>query len=90
VPEVDSVLWKLSFLRQPRFSSAPETFFAVVRTIYGKRRKMIRVALRDVLDVEQIPLALDKAEIDPRVRGENLSFEALDRLALEMERITTS
>lgn len=87
VPQVDSVLWKLSFLGEPRFSSSPENFFSVVQTIYGKRRKMIRVALRDVLNAEQITLALEKAEIDPCIRGENLSFAALDQLALELGKI---
>ena len=87
VPQVDSVLWKLSFLGEPRFSSSPERFFSVVQTIYGKRRKMIRVVLRDVLDAEQITLALEKAKIDPCIRGETLSFVALDQLALELGKI---
>ena len=87
VPQVDSVLWKLSFLGEPRFSSSPESFFGVVQTIYGKRRKMIRVALRDVLNAEQITLVLEKAEIDPCIRGESLSFVALDQLALELGKI---
>jgi len=88
VPQVDSVLWKLSFLRERRFSAAPKIFFRIVQTIYGKRRKMIRVALRDVLNAEQIILVLDKAEIDQCIRGESLSFEALDRLAVEIGRIS--
>ena len=45
-PEVDSALWSLTFRARPRFESNGESFFAVVRALYGTRRKMIRVALR--------------------------------------------
>jgi len=81
VPTVDSTLWRLSFLERPRFSADAETFFRVVRTLYGTRRKMIRRALRDQLTAEQIEKVLQEVGIDPTARGETLSFEALDRLA---------
>jgi len=80
-PTVDSTLWRLSFLEQPRFSADTETFFRIVRTLYGTRRKMIRRALRDCLSADQIKQVLEQVGIDPTVRGETLSFEALDRLA---------
>ena len=81
VPEVDSTLWSLSFLRQPRFTADKEKFFTIVRTLYGKRRKMIRSALRDLLAVEQVAEILETAGIDPTVRGETLSLEEIDRIA---------
>ncbi len=81
VPEVDSTLWRLSFLRQPRFTADKEKFFTVVRTLYGKRRKMIRSALRDLLTVEQVAEILETAGIDPTVRGETISLEEIDRIA---------
>ncbi|MEA1871620.1 MAG: rRNA adenine dimethyltransferase family protein, partial [Candidatus Bipolaricaulota bacterium] len=81
VPEVDSTLWSLSFLRQPRFTADKEEFFTVVRALYGKRRKMIRSALRDLLAVEQVAEILGTAGIDPTVRGETLSLEEIDRIA---------
>jgi len=81
VPEVDSTLWSLSFLREPRFTADKERFFTVVRTLYGKRRKMIRSALRDLLAVEQVAEILKTAGIDPTVRGETLSLEEIDRIA---------
>jgi len=85
VPEVDSTLWSISFLNAPRFKANAEAFFAVVRAVYGKRRKMIRSALRDLFsneDTEQILLSLD---IDPTLRGEVLSFAQLDAIARCLE-----
>ncbi len=80
-PEVDSTLWSLTFRENPRFGSDPETFFAVVRALYGTRRKMIRVALRALLPDEVIGAVLDASRIDGTARGEVLRFEELDRLA---------
>ena len=81
VPEVDSTLWSLSFRESSRFASDAEAFFAVVRALYGTRRKMIRGALRALLRAEVIGAVLEEARIDGTVRGEELDFEQLDRLA---------
>ena len=81
VPDVDSTLWRMSFLDEDRFNANAEDFFAVVRAVYGKRRKMIRSALRDLFpsrDIEEILLSLN---IDPTLRGEALSFPQLDAIA---------
>jgi 16S rRNA (adenine1518-N6/adenine1519-N6)-dimethyltransferase len=88
-PEVDSTLWSLAFLERPRFASDPEAFFSVVRALYGTRRKMIRRALRAVLPVEAIGAVLEEARIDGTVRGEELDFEQLDRLAAAARRLGT-
>jgi len=81
VPEVDSAYWELSFLPSPRFSVAEDAFFAVVRTLYRNRRKMVRRALQDLLPADAIPELLSTAEVDGTARGETLSFGELDRLA---------
>jgi len=81
-PVVDSTLWRLSIRDRPRFSADEEIFFRLVRTLYGARRKMIRRALRNWLSADQIEKVLEEAGIDPTTRGETLTFEALDRLAL--------
>jgi len=86
-PVVDSILWRLLVRERPRFSAAEEIFFRVVRTLYGARRKMIRRALRNWLSVDQIEKVLEEAGIDPTARGETLSFEALDRLALAVAQL---
>jgi 16S rRNA (adenine1518-N6/adenine1519-N6)-dimethyltransferase len=82
VPAVDSTLWRLTIHDRPRFSANEEAFFRVVRTLYGARRKMIRRALRNWLSADQIKESLAEAGIDPTARGETLSFETLDRLAI--------
>lgn len=79
-PQVDSTLWGLAFLENPRFASDPGTFFAVVRALYGGRRKMIRRALRALLPSEAVGRVLDASRIDGTARGEVLGFEELDRL----------
>ena len=81
VPNVDSLLWRLSICDRPCFSADSETFFRVVRTLYGARRKMIRRALRDWLAPDRIEAVLNAAKIDSTARGETLTFEDLDRLA---------
>jgi len=81
VPEVDSAYWEMTFLPSPRFSAAEDAFFAVVRTLYRNRRKMVRRALQDLLPSDAIPGVLSTAEVDGTARGETLSFGELDRLA---------
>ena len=81
VPAVDSTLWRLSILERPKFSADAETFFRLVRVLYGARRKMIRRALRDWLSADEIKKMFEETGIDPTRRGETLSFKDLDRLA---------
>ena len=87
IPAVDSILWRLSFLKNPRFSAAPEVFFSMVRRLYGKRRKMVRSALRGILPPDRLKGAIRAAGIAPTSRGESLSFAELDSLALAIGRI---
>ncbi len=81
VPQVDSSLWTLAFLSDPRFSASEKAFFAVVHALYSNRRKMIRRALRDILPPEHIARFLDQAFVTSTLRGEQLSFEELNRIA---------
>ncbi len=80
VPDVDSTLWTIRFLDAPRFTADSAAFFAVVRAIYGVRRKMLRVALRSIATREALVRALETAGIEGTVRGETLDFDELDRL----------
>ena len=81
VPQVDSALWRMKFLAQPRFTADTTAFFTVVRTVYGKRRKMLRRALRDIVPADRAAEILVRAGIDPTRRGETLTIPELDRLA---------
>jgi 16S rRNA (adenine1518-N6/adenine1519-N6)-dimethyltransferase len=85
-PDVESTLSKLSFLDAPRFQAAPDTFFSVVRAVYGARRKMIRKALRAILPSVDIARVLCEAGIEGSARGETFAFDELDRLARAIER----
>ena len=81
-PEVESSLWSLAFRSQPLFTADPDVFFAVVRAIFGARRKMIRGALRAILPKESVATVLEQAGIEETLRGEVLGFQQLDGLAL--------
>ncbi len=84
-PEVDSTLWKLTMRATPNFASSESGFFAVVRAIYGARRKTLRNALQRAYSACDVDAMLARARIDPRVRGETLGFAELDALALAAE-----
>lgn len=89
VPGVDSLLWEIRFLDRPRFEAESATFFAVVRAVYGLRRKMLRVALRSLASREAVARALKQAGIEGTDRGETLDFDALDRLSRAFEGVET-
>jgi len=82
VPEVDSSLWKLTMLERPRFAASGEAFFAVVRAIYGARRKTLRNALQRAFEGVEVAALLAESGIDGTIRGETLGFPELDSLAL--------
>ena len=79
----------MSFLDSIPFPAANEAFlFEIVRTAFGKRRKMLRNALisGDLgLGDPQVSEALEGAHIDPRRRAETLSVEEFVRLANLLE-----
>jgi len=81
VPQVDSMLWRMEFLDRPRFTASEDAFFTLVRAIYGKRRKMLRRALRDLIPPPRVEEVLMRASISPTRRGETLNYPELDRLA---------
>jgi 16S rRNA (adenine1518-N6/adenine1519-N6)-dimethyltransferase len=79
-PKVESVLVRMQ--RRAQVAVDPSTvsaqrLFEVVRAGFAHRRKMLRTALAGVVD----PEAFVAAEIDPRVRAEELSVEQWGRLA---------
>ena len=92
-PEVDSALLRLVFLDKPRFQAAEESFLAVVHAGFGLRRKTIQRALtlspHLQLTSGQVRELLKNAEIEGTRRGETLTIEELDRLALALETISS-
>ena len=80
-PEVESTLWALRFLDEPRFDCDTEAFFLIVRAVYGSRRKMLRRVLQQLVSASVVAAVLELAGIPGDVRGETLGFEDLERLA---------
>jgi 16S rRNA (adenine1518-N6/adenine1519-N6)-dimethyltransferase len=86
VPEVDSCLWKLTMRASPRFTGREAPFFAVVRAIYGARRKTLRNALQRAFSPDVVARILAESGTDGQVRGETFGFLELDALARAAEK----
>jgi 16S rRNA (adenine1518-N6/adenine1519-N6)-dimethyltransferase len=77
-PEVESSVIKIIFQRKPKLIIADEkTFFLVVRSAFGQRRKIILNSLSANLNLpkEKVELILDKVKIDSKRRPETLSIQ---------------
>lgn len=80
-PKVTSSVVRLRMLPQTRFALADEGFFrAMVRGIFGKRRKTLRNSLGFFLD----PLPDLPAKFDLRKRPEQLSLQQIAELSNEL------
>jgi 16S rRNA (adenine1518-N6/adenine1519-N6)-dimethyltransferase len=77
-PKVDSAVVRLEPRPTPRAEETP-AFRAVVKAVFGQRRKTLRNALR-ALDGD-VDGALAAAGLDPGARGEGLTIEELAALA---------
>ncbi len=89
-PAVDSALVRLAFLSEPRFQAPEELFFKIVRAAFNLRRKTLKQALSQspflALPRDLLLTSLEAVGIDPYRRGETLSLEEFDRLALQISR----
>lgn len=85
VPEVDSTLWALRFGRPRRFEASEAAFFAVVRALYGARRKTAKNALGRLLSAENVESVLKRAGVDGGLRGETFGFPELDAIAWSVD-----
>jgi 16S rRNA (adenine1518-N6/adenine1519-N6)-dimethyltransferase len=84
-PKVDSTVIEILFRDIPLFEPADERFlFLVVKAAFGKRRKMLKNALKAGelnLSDSTVSWALEKAGIHPGRRAETLSVKEFVRLA---------
>jgi 16S rRNA (adenine1518-N6/adenine1519-N6)-dimethyltransferase len=83
-PDVDSKVIELDLEGASRRSADPAVFSAVVHAAFGQRRKMLRSVLGSVAEasgrtVEDLGRA---ADLDLARRGETLSLDEFERLAL--------
>jgi 16S rRNA (adenine1518-N6/adenine1519-N6)-dimethyltransferase len=90
-PEVDSAVVDVRWSPEPRADVGdPELFRAVVRAAFGQRRKMLRNALRPLVEARYpaggTPEAvLRAAGIDPTARAETLDLPAFARLTRTLQ-----
>ncbi|MBS3736718.1 ribosomal RNA small subunit methyltransferase A [Candidatus Bipolaricaulota bacterium] len=83
-PEVESSIVELDFSSKKKFESDDEAFFTVIRGLFNYRRKTVRKGLivspRFQLERGEVDELLDRGNIDPRNRPEELTLEDYDRL----------
>jgi len=76
-PKVESVLVRITRRATPAVTADPTRLFALVRTAFGQRRKMLRRSLAGVVEAS----AFERAGIRPEARPEELDVDAWGRLA---------
>lgn len=82
VPNVDSGLVELVRTAPPRDDVTREEVFAVVDAAFAQRRKMLRGALAGWAGgAQRAGQVLERAGVDPTLRGEALSIEAFAAIA---------
>lgn len=80
-PNVDSGLVAWEHRDPPTTTASREQVFAVVDAAFAQRRKTVRAALRAVSPVEAVDAALERAGIDPTIRGESLDITQFAAIA---------
>jgi 16S rRNA (adenine1518-N6/adenine1519-N6)-dimethyltransferase len=83
-PEVNSALVRLRLLPRPRITAPEEAWERTLAIIFSGRRKTLRRALLGQLPAPEADRILTELGLDPRVRGEALPLEAVDRLSLAL------
>ncbi len=86
IPEVDSCVLKLEVLKKSRFKLKDESkFFALVKAAFSQRRKTILNSLASIeYTKDEIGSVLEKLQISPKLRAENLSIEDFANISNEL------
>jgi len=88
-PKVDSAVIALDILKEPRVNVIDEKMlFAVIRGSFNQRRKTILNGLSNKFNCSKdiIKEVLQNVNIDPGIRGENLSIQEFARISDEMNK----
>lgn len=82
-PSVDSAILSIEHISRDFFTTVDEgTFFAVLKAVFGKKRKQIGGSLSDFLKNKERALnILASVAIDPRTRPEDIDLATWKRLA---------
>lgn len=83
-PNVESALLEI-VRRTPPADIDPDELFALVRTAFGQRRKMLRRSLNGVVSAEQF----EAAHVAPTARPEELDVDSWSRLTRALAKTTT-
>ena len=82
-PKVSSAVVHLTALPEPRYPADPKVLERVVAAAFGKRRKMLRAALKGL--APDIEAQLEAAGIAPTARAEEIGIERFCALARQLE-----
>jgi 16S rRNA (adenine1518-N6/adenine1519-N6)-dimethyltransferase len=81
-PAVTSTVIHLEMLQTPTIDIPNEKqFWATVRAAFGQRRKTLNNTLKPLAPRERLDAALERAQIDPKRRGETLSVQEFANLS---------
>jgi 16S rRNA (adenine1518-N6/adenine1519-N6)-dimethyltransferase len=72
-PKVESAVVRLSPRAIETPAKDPKFLDRIVRQGFSSKRKMLRNNLKDIIDGDRLSEILEKLEIDPQIRAENLS-----------------
>jgi 16S rRNA (adenine1518-N6/adenine1519-N6)-dimethyltransferase len=82
-PKVDSIVIRLDRLEGTKVKVQNEKlFFEIIRSSFNMRRKTLWNGIKNIgLSKEKLELAFEKADIDPKRRGETLSIQEFANLS---------
>ncbi|GAA0109452.1 16S rRNA (adenine(1518)-N(6)/adenine(1519)-N(6))-dimethyltransferase RsmA [Clostridium tertium] len=82
-PKVDSIVIRLDKLNEPKVKVENEKlFFDIIRNSFNMRRKTLWNGVKNIgLSKENLELAFNEANIDPKRRGETLTIEEFATLS---------
>lgn len=82
-PKVDSIVIRLDKLSEPKVKVENEKlFFDIIRNSFNMRRKTLWNGVKNIgLSKENLELAFNEANIDPKRRGETLTIEEFATLS---------
>lgn len=86
-PKVESEILQIKKLPEKRVKVENETlFFELIRENFTKRRKNILNSIAGVIEKEKLEKILEKLNINPNARGENLSLQDFANIANEVNK----
>lgn len=85
-PKVESMVIRLDRLNEPKVKVKDEAlFFSIVRKSFNMRRKILWNSVKDIgIPKEELLKCFERANIDPKRRGETLSLQEFANLSDEI------